>query len=1736
MKRFKEQKMYFVCMFILSVFMVLPGCGGVFGGGHWNRVLKYIEVTPPNQSIAKGTTQQYMATGIYSDDSKQDLTTSVKWTSSNTAVATVSNAAGSNGLATSVTVSPVTITATDVATGKSGSVTLTVTAATLSSIIVTPVTRSVAKGTALPFKATGTYSDLSIQDLTSSVTWTPMDASVVSFVNAAGSYGVAKALAVGSTRITATDIATGINDFTTMTVTGATLLSIGITPVNPSIAKGTPLQFTASGINSDGSPVVKTTSVSWISSNNSVATIDPATGYASTLTVGTTTIRATDAATGITDVTTLTVTDATLSSLVVTPVTRSIAKGTTLQFKATGIYSDLSTQDVTSSVTWSSLPLNNSVASISNAAGTNGLASALNVGSLTISAIDPTTKRTDSTTLTVTAATLSSVGITPVNPSIAKGTSLQFTASGINTDGSPIAKTSTVTWISSNKAVATIDPATGYATASTVGISTITATDVATGKTDSTTLTVTSATLSSLVVTPVTRTITKGTTQQFKATGIYTDKSIQDLTASVTWAPVPLNTPVASISNAAGTNGVLSALAVGGPITITATDSVTGITDSTTLTVSAVTLSSIGITPVNPSIAKGTTLQFAASGINSDGSPVVKTSSVTWFSTDKSIANIDPVTGLASALTVGTTTISATDVATGKTDSTTLKVTAATLSSILVTPVTRKIAKGTTLQFKATGIYSDLSTIDLTSSVTWSPVPLNTPVASISNAAGSYGVATALTVGGPVTITATDSATGKTDSTTLEVTAATLSSIAITPINPSIANGTTLQFTASGINSDNTPVVKTSSVTWISSAPAVASINPATGLASSLTVGTTTITATDAATGKTDFTTLKITNVTLSSIVVTPVTRKIAKGTTLQFKASGIYSDLSIQDITASVTWSPSPLNTPVASISNAAGTNGLATALAVGGPVTITAIDSATGITNSTTLEVTAATLASLSVSPINPSIAKGTTQQFTAMGINSDNTVIVKTSSVTWISSTPAVASIDPVTGLASALTLGATTITATDVATGKTDVTTLKVTAATLSSMVVTPVTRKIAKGTTLQFKATGIYSDLSTLDLTASVTWATVPPISAVASISNAAGTNGVATALTVGGPITISALDAATGITNSTTLEVTAATLSSLAITPVNPSIAKGATQQFTAMGINSDNTSVVKTLSVTWISSTPAVASIDPVTGLASALTLGATTITATDVATGKTDITTLTITAATLTSIAVTPANPGIAKGTAAQFNAMGTYSDLSTKDLTSSVTWTTTPLVSTVASISNAAGSYGVATALSVGNTTITAIDPATGTAASTTLTVTAATLSSLSVTPVNPSIAKGLLLQFVATGKNSDNTSVVKTSSVTWISSDLAVASIDPATGQATALTAGTATITATDVATGKADSTKLKVTNATLSFIEVLPPDQVNGPGETRQYVASGTFSDSTVLDISSSVVWSSSKTSVATISIAPDSIGLATTVAAGATTIKAIDPITQISAQTSLIVTIAPNLNSAKTFGVIASAKISGGAVGTTVTGNIGIATKTLTSITDFVGGGPPATPGTVIGTIYASDAPTAGNTISSTARADVGTAYQAAKTTGAAPGFVTVSGNLVTMGVGGSSTFLPGVYHSTSTLSINGAPITLDPQGDKNAVWIFDMDSTLTTTGGGNIILIAPAQAKNVYWRVGSSATLGAAIFKGTILSDTSISLTTQAIAVEGRLLASSVNDGAVTFSSHAHTVVVPAP
>jgi hypothetical protein len=168
----------------------------------------------------------------------------------------------------------------------------------------------------------------------------------------------------------------------------------------------------------------------------------------------------------------------------------------------------------------------------------------------------------------------------------------------------------------------------------------------------------------------------------------------------------------------------------------------------------------------------------------------------------------------------------------------------------------------------------------------------------------------------------------------------------------------------------------------------------------------------------------------------------------------------------------------------------------------------------------------------------------------------------------------------------------------------------------------------------------------------------------------------------------------------------------------------------------------------------------------------------------------------------------------------------------------------------------------------------------------------------------------------------------------------------------------------------------------------------------------------------------------------------------------------------------------------------------TINGDLGVSPGT--AVTGFP-------PGTVHGTIHAADA------VAGQAQSDLTTAYNdAAARTPAA----TVSGDL------GGRTLTAGVYKSASSLGLTGA-LTLDAQGNPNAVFIFQAGSTLTTASGSHVNLINGAQPCNVFWQIGSSATLGtSSVLSGNILALTSISID-NGVTVLGRALA---RNGAVTL------------
>jgi len=254
----------------------------------------------------------------------------------------------------------------------------------------------------------------------------------------------------------------------TLTVSSATLQSIAVTPASVSLARGATQQFTATGTFSDGSTQDISYDVTWATGDPTIATIGPQTGLALTQAVGTTQITATLGSV-VSPAATLTGTSAGLLSIAVTPATASIARNGTQQFTAMGTFSDGTTQDVTSSVTWGTS--NGNVATVGSG---SGLARGISAGSAQIQAnlngsFSPTVA------LTVTSATLQSIAVTPASPTIALGTSQRFKATGTYSDSSTQDISSAVVWSSSKTAVATIGASSGLATGASAGTSSITA-------------------------------------------------------------------------------------------------------------------------------------------------------------------------------------------------------------------------------------------------------------------------------------------------------------------------------------------------------------------------------------------------------------------------------------------------------------------------------------------------------------------------------------------------------------------------------------------------------------------------------------------------------------------------------------------------------------------------------------------------------------------------------------------------------------------------------------------------------------------------------------------------------------------------------------------------------------------------------------------------------------------------------------------------------------------------------------------------------------------------------------------------------------------------------------------------------------------------------------------------------------------------------------------------------------
>jgi hypothetical protein len=346
---------------------------------------------------------------------------------------------------------------------------------------------------------------------------------------------------------------------------------------------------------------------------------------------------------------------------------------------------------------------------------------------------------------------------------------------------------------------------------------------------------------------------------------------------------------------------------------------------------------------------------------------------------------------------------------------------------------------------------------------------------------------------------------------------------------------------------------------------------------------------------------------------------------------------------------------------------------------------------------------------------------------------------------------------------------------------------------------------------------------------------------------------------------------------------TPASLKSLSVTPNQAVVALGDNQQFSATGLFSDGTQRDLTKTVVWSTAQPAVASVNA-QGLARSLSQGSASIVATSG--GVDGSATLTVSKAALVALTLQPSNLSLKAGSSQQLSALGSFSDGSHQDLTSSVTWSCTP--GSVASISPS----GMVTALALGKATITAVSGSIQAFDS----LSVAVLASILVAPAGISIPLGETQQLSAEGTFTDGSTVDLTPSVVWNSTQPAIVLVS-SSGLASARGVGSTQVTATSGSV--VGQSQLTVGPAVVLSINVTPPSASVMLGGTQQFQIVGTFSDGTTQALSTAASWSSSDPAVAGI----DANGLASGQQVGSTTIQA----SSNSLSGSAILTVQPGI-------------------------------------------------------------------------------------------------------------------------------------------------------------------------------------------------------------------------------------
>jgi uncharacterized protein YjdB len=898
-------------------------------------------------------------------------------------------------------------------------------------------------------------------------------------------------------------------------------------------------------------------------------------------------------------------------------------------------------------------------------------------------------------------------------------------------------------------------------------------------------------------------------------------------------------------------NGLVTAVAVGGPITITATSE--GKSGSSSITVSVAPVNTVTVTPSNATLVLGVTpTQQLSAQLKDINGNVLTGRAVTWNSSNTSVATVD-ATGLVTAVSAGgPVTITATSE--GKNGTSSITVSVAPVNTVTVTPPSATLVLGVTPTQQLTAQLKDVSGNILSGrSVAWSSS--NASVATVD----PNGLVTAISAGGPVTITATSE--GKSGSSSVSVTLAPVNSVTVTPPSATLVLGVTpTQQLSAQLKDINGNVLSGRSVTWTSSNTAVATVD-ANGLVTALTAGgPVIITATSEA--KSGSSSISVSVAPVNTVTVTPPSATLVLGVTPTQQLSAQLKDINGNVLTGrTLTWSSS--NTALATVD----ANGLVTAVAAGGPITITATSE--GKSGSAFITVALAPVNSVTVTPPSTTLVLGVTptQQLSAQ-LKDINGNVLSGRAVSWSSSNTAVATVDP-NGLVTAVSVGGpVTITATSE--GKSGSSSITVSVAPVNTVTVTPSSATLVLGVNPTQQLSAQLKDINGNLLTGrTVSWSSSN--TAVATVDG----NGLVTAVAAGGPVTITATSE--GKSGSSTITVSLAPVNTVTVTPPSATLvlAVTPTQQLSAQ-LKDVSGNILTSRVVTWSSDNTAVATVDA-NGLVTAVAAGGpVTITATSE--GKSGTASISVTVAPVNTVTVTPTSATLVLGVTPTQQLSAELKDVANNALTGRVvTWSSSNTgIATV-------DANGLVTAVAAGGpVTITATsETKTGTAA---ITVTVAPVNTVSVAPSSATLLLGTAptRQLTAVLKDVAN-NILSGRVVTWASNNTAVATVD-GNGLVTAVAAG-GPVTITATSEGKSGTSAITVTPVPVASVTISDPG-------TRAMVVGGTQTLTAVTKDAGGnaltgrvVAWTSSNTSAITVTPS-GSMATITAVGQGSATITA----------------------------------------------------------------------------------------------------------------------------------------------------------------------------------------------------------------------------------------------------------